>query len=183
MATTSLLAAAASAAGEAAEKSGGLPQLDTTTFASQIFWLIVAVGVLYWLMSKIALPRIASVLEERADAIADDLDKAEEFKRKAEEAEAAYDQALIDARAKAQAIAAETRAEIQAEVDAAIAKADAEIAARAAEGEKRIAEIRENAMASVTEVAGDTAVAVVDAVMPGIADADAVKSAVNAELS
>ena len=96
MATTSLLAAAAAAAGEAPK--GGLPQLDTTTFASQIFWLIVSMVVLFWLMKNLALPRIASVLEERADAIADDLDKAEEFKRKAEEAEAAYEQALVDAR-------------------------------------------------------------------------------------
>ena len=181
MATTSLLAVAASAADKAAG-SGGLPQLDTTTFPSQIFWLIVTLVALFWLMSKIALPRIASVLEERADAIADDLDKAEEFKRKAEEAEAAYDQALADARAKAHAIAAETRAEIQKEVDAAIAKADAEIAARTAEGEKRIAEIRESARTSVAEVANETAIAVVDAVMPGVADADALKAAVSGEL-
>lgn len=183
MATTSLIALAASTAGEAANHgSGGLPQMDATTFPSQIFWLVVALVVLFWLMSKVALPRIASVLEERADAIADDLDKAEEFKRKAEEAEAAYEQALVDARAKAHAIAAETRSEIQKEVDAAIAKADAEITARTAEGEKRIAEIRESAMISVTEVANDTAIAVVDAVMPGIADADAVKAAVGNEL-
>ncbi|MGD1923292.1 MAG: F0F1 ATP synthase subunit B' [Paracoccaceae bacterium] len=184
MATTSVLAAAADAASDAADHgSGGLPQLDIGTFPSQIFWLIVTLGVLYWLMSKIALPRIASVLEERADAIADDLDKAEELKRKAEEAEAAYDQALIDARGKAQAIAAEARAEIHKDVDAAVAKADAEIAARATEGEKRIAEIRESAIASVTEVANDTAVAVVDAVMPGLADADTVKAAVSQKLS
>ena len=183
MATTSLFALAASTAGEAADHgSGGLPQMDATTFPRQIFWLVVALVVLFWLMSKVALPRIASVLEERADAIADDLDKAEEFERKAEEAEAAYEQALIDARSKAHAIAAETRTEIHKEVDAAIAKADAEIAARTAEGEKRIAEIRESAMISVTEVAHDAASAVVDAGMPGIADADAVKAAVGNEL-
>ena len=181
MATTSLLAVAAAAAGEAPK--GGLPQLDTTTFASQIFWLIVTMVVLFYLMKNLALPRIASVLEERADAIADDLDKAEEFKRKAEEAEAAYEQALVDARSKAQATAAETRAEIQKDVDAAIAKADAEISARAAEGEARIADIRASAVASVNEVANDTAVAVVEAVMPGLADADSVKSAVGTQLN
>lgn len=184
MVTSSLLAAAASAASESAKNgSGGLPQLDTATFPSQIFWLVVAIVVLFLLMSRVALPRIASVLEERADAIADDLDKAEEFRRKAEEAEAAYDQALIDARSKAQEIAAETRAGIQKEVDAAIAKADAEIAARTAEGEKRIAEIRENAKASVNEVANDTALAVVNAVFAGAADDDTVKAAVAAQLN
>ena len=181
MVTTSILAAAAAATGDAAGK-GGLPQLDFSTFPSQIFWLIVAIVALFYLMSKIALPRIASVLEERADAIANDLDRAEELKRKAEEAEAAYEQALADARASALAIAAETREEIQKEVDAAMATADAEIAARTAEGEARIAEIRDSAMQAVQEVAEETAVAVVDAVMPGIAEANAVKAAVQQRL-
>lgn len=180
---TSKLAALASAAAEGGEHAkGGLPQLNFDTFPSQIFWLIVAMVVLFLLMSRVALPRIASVLEERADAIADDLDAAEEFKRKALEAEAAYEQALADARAKAADIAAETRAEIQKDVDAATAKADAEISARAAEGEKRIAEIRDSAMAAVEEVAQETAQAVVDVVMPDVADSDAVKAAVNSRL-
>ena len=191
MMTSSILAFLASEAAEgsahAAEAgadhgSGGLPQLNFDTFGTQIFWLVVGMVVLFWLMSKVALPRIASVLEERADAIASDLDQAEEYKRKAEEAEAAYDQALADARARAQEIAAETRAEIQKDVDAAMAKADAEIAARTAEGEKRISEIRESAMASVEEVASETAVAVVEAILPDLADAGALKSAVQNRL-
>ena len=191
MMTSSILAFLASEAAEGAahaaeagaeHDSGGLPQLNFETFGTQIFWLVVGMVVLFWLMSKIALPRIASVLEERADAIASDLDQAEEYKRKAEEAEAAYDQALADARAKAQEIAAETRAEIQKDVDAAMARADAEIAARTAEGEKRIAEIRESAMAAVEEVASDTAVAVVEAILPDMADTAALKSAVQNRL-
>lgn len=167
---------------DVAEHGGGLPQLNLESFPSQIFWLIAAFFALYWLMSKVALPRIASVLEERADAIAGDLDRAEELKRKAEEAEAAYKQALADARAKAQAIAAETRAEIQKEVDAATARADAEISARTAEGEKRIAEMRESAIQGVRQVAEETAVAVVERIMPGVADDQAVHSAVQARL-
>ena len=168
--------------GEVEHAATGLPQLNFETWPSQILWLLVALVVLYYLMSRIALPRIASVLEERADAIAGDLDRAEELKRKAEEAEAAYRQALADARANAQAIAAETRAEIRKEIEAAMAKADAEIAARAAEGEQRIAEIRESAMQSVAQVAEETAVAVVDRLMPGIAEDKAVQAAVRARL-
>lgn len=163
--------------------SGGLPQLDFDTWPSQIFWLAISLVVLYQLMTKIALPRISSVLEERADAIADDLDRAEEFKRKAEEAQAAYDAALAEARAKAQGIAAEARAEIQKEVDAEMARADAEISARAAESETRIREIRDSAMASVEAVAVDTAGAVVEAVLPELADGAAVEAAVKSELS
>lgn len=162
--------------------ASGLPQLDFDTFPSQIFWLIVGAVVLFMLMTRIALPRISSVLEERADAIADDLDKADELRRAAEEAEQAYHQALADARTKAQGIAAETRAEIQKDVDAAMVKADAEISARTAESEKRIAEIRTEAMASVEVVATDTAAAIVDAILPDAADAGAVKAAVQSRV-
>jgi len=169
--------------GAEAAGSGGLPQLDFSTWPSQIFWLAVALLVLYQLMAKVALPRISSVLEERADAIADDLDRADEFRRKAEEAEQTYQRALADARAKAQGIAAETRAEIQKEVDAEIARADAEIAARSQESERRIAEIRENAMSAVEEVAGDTAIEVVRAILPDAAGDDgAIRAAVRAEI-
>ena len=161
---------------------GGLPQLNLDTFPSQIFWLIVAFLALYWLMAKVALPRIGSALEERADAIAGALDRAEELKRSAQEAEAAYKQALADARARAQAIAAEARAGVQKDLDAATARADAEIAARTAEGEKRIAEIRDSAMRDVRQVAEETAIAVVDKLMPGVADEQTVRSAVQARL-
>ncbi|MEM7745197.1 MAG: F0F1 ATP synthase subunit B' [Pseudomonadota bacterium] len=174
----SLLALSASGAEAGADTGGGLPQLNLETYPSQIFWLLVTLVVLYYLLSKIALPRIASVLEERADTIADDLDAAEEYRRKAQEAEAAYEQALADARSKALGIAAETRDAIQAQVNDAMAKADAEISARAAEGEKRIAEIRESSKVAVQEVAEETSVAVVEAVMPGVADPAALKAAV-----
>jgi len=179
MTMASLLAAAASAAGDAAkQESGGLPQLNVETFPSQIFWLIVALAVLYLLMSRIALPRIASVLEERADAIQDDHDAAAEYRRKAGEAEAAYEKALADARATALGIAADARAEIQTQVDEAMARADAEIAERTAVSERRIAEIRQGAIAATREVAEETSAAIVEAIMPDAVAADALKAAV-----
>ena len=146
-------AAAPTAVAEAAAASGGLPQLDITTYGNMIFWLLVALAVLYWALSRIALPRIGGVLSDRQAAITGDLMSAEEFKRKAKDAEAAYDKALADARAEAQKIVAANRAEIQAELDAAIAHADAEIAARAVESEKRIGEIRASAIDDARTVA------------------------------
>ena len=145
----------AEAAGHAAEASTGLPQLDLSSFPNQIFWLVVTILVLYWVLSKIALPRIAAVISDRQGAITGDLMAAEEFKQKAKDAEAAYDKALADARSEAQKIVAANRADIQAELDKAIAKADAEIAARTAESEKRLAEIRESAAADASTVARD----------------------------
>jgi F-type H+-transporting ATPase subunit b len=175
--------AAADAAHAAAEHaSSGLPQLDFTTFPSQIFWLAVTFIVLFQLMNKVALPRIASVLEERADAIADDLDRADEFRRKAAEAEQAYQEALAAARARAQEIVAATRAEIQKDVEAATARADAEISARAGESEKRIREIRDSAAAAVRDVATEVAGAIVQKLMPDAADAGAVTAAIRSRV-
>ena len=159
-----------------------MPQLAFGTYPNQIFWLVVTLLVLYFLLSRIALPRIASILSERQGAIARDLEQAEELRRKAVAAEEAYKQALADARAEANQIIAEAKAEIQKEMDAANAKAEAEIAARTAESEKRIAEIRSGMMQAVEDVARDTAVEIIDAILPGIADPKLVADTVAAKV-
>ena len=136
---------------------------------------------IFFFLSRIALPRIAAVLAERQGTITNDLAAAEDLKAKAVEAEEAYNKALADARAHAQDIVNQTKAEIKAELDDATAKADAEIAAKAAEGEKKIAEIRANAMESVKDVAKDTAKELVT-VMGGKADAKSITAAINARM-
>ena len=155
----------------------GMPQLDFSTFPNQIFWLVVTLLAIYFLLSRIALPRIGGVLAQRAGTITNDIAAAEEYKTRAIDAEAAYEKALADARGEAQKIAADTKAEIQKELDIAIEKADAEISAKAAESETAIAEIRAGAMESVKDVAQDTAAEII-AAMGGKADAKAVASAV-----
>lgn len=159
----------------------GMPQLDFSTWPNQIFWLLVTLVVIYFVLSRIALPRIAAVLAERQGTITNDIAAAEELKAKAVEAEGAYNKALADARAEAQRIVAETKAEIQADLDAATAKADAEIAAKVAEGEKAIAAIRANALESVKVVAKDTTAEIV-AALGGEADANTVDAAVAARI-
>ena len=166
----------------AAEAAGpGMPQLDITTFGNQIFWLLIALVVIYFVLSRVALPRIAAILATRQGTITNDIAAAEDLKAKAKDAEAAYEKALTDARAEAQRIAGETRAAIQADLDAAIAKADAEIAAKAAESEKAIADIRAGAREAVKEVAKDAAKDIV-ALMGGKADAKSITAAVTARM-
>ena len=167
---------------ETTEHAQGMPQLDFSTFPNQIFWLVVTLIVIYLLMSRVALPRIASVLTERHGAIQSDLDKADEMKAKAVEAETAYNQALVDARAEAQSIVAHARAEIQKDLDVAMLKADAEIAVKTAESAAAIKEISATAVAAIKVVANDTAKEIVKTVMPGAGDAKAVKAAVTARL-
>ncbi|WP_415401583.1 F0F1 ATP synthase subunit B' [Tateyamaria sp. SN3-11] len=167
------------AAGEVAVGAPpGMPQLDIGTFDNQVFWLLLTLVAIYFVLSRVALPRIAAILAERQGTITNDIAAAEDLKAKAEAAEAAYDKALADARAEAQRIAGETKAAIQADLDVAIEKADASIAAKSAESEKAIAEIRAGAMDAVAEVATDTAQAIV-AAMGGKADAKAISAAVS----
>ncbi len=171
---------AATGAAEHAEKAG-MPQLDFSTWPNQIFWLAVTLVVIYLVLTRIALPRIGGVLAERRGTITNDLATAEELKQKAVAAEKAYEEALAQARVEAGKIAASTRAEIQKDLDIAIAKADAEIAAKSAEAEKRLAEIRDGAMAAVADVARDTASELVGA-LGGKVDAKSIAAAMTARL-
>jgi F-type H+-transporting ATPase subunit b len=158
-----------------------MPQLDFSTFGNQIFWLVVTLVVIYLILSRVALPRIAGVLAERSGTISNDLAAAEELKANAVAAEEAYNQALSDARAEAAKIVASTKADMKAELDAAIAKADAEISQKTAESEKVISEIRATALESVEEVAKSTAMALVSA-LGGKEDAKTIDAAVSNEM-
>ena len=173
MATNTSMAAEAAAP--------GMPQLDFSTFGNQIFWLVITLVIIYLILSRVALPRIADVLAERSGTIGNDIAAAEDLKAKATTAEEAYNQALTDARTEAAKIVATTKADMKAELDAAIAKADAEISQKAAESEKVINNIRATALESVEEVAKSTALTLVSA-LGGKEDAKAVDAAVSSEM-
>ena len=159
----------------------GMPQLCGDWMSNQIFWLVITMIVIYFVLARIALPRIASVLADRQGTITKDIAAAEDLKLKAVEAEEAYNKALADARVEAGRIVADAKAEIQVDLDAAVAKADAEISAKAAEGEKAIAAIRDGALESVKVVAKDTAKELV-AALGGKADAKSITAAVTARM-
>lgn len=166
----------------AAEASGaGMPQLDFSTFPNQIFWLVLTLLAIYFILTRMALPRIGAVLAERAGTVTNDIAAAEDLRNRAKAAEAAYEKALADARSEANRIIAAAKAEMQAELDAELARADAQIAARTADSEKVLAEIRDQAVASVVEVAQATAGEIV-AAFGGTADEAAIRAAVDARV-
>ncbi len=162
----------------AAEQSGGMPQLNFDTWASQIFWTAVALFILYKILNRSILPRISGALEDRHNAIADDLDRADELKREAETATETHRQGLADARASAQKIIDQQQEEIDAELAAAEAEAEAEIAAKLAESEKRISEIRAEASGNAQQIARETARSILEKIAPGLANSDALDAAV-----
>lgn len=144
-------------------KSGGLPQLHAPDFAPQLFWLAVTFVLLYWIMAKVALPRIGEVIEERRDRIQRDLAAAERLKTETDKALQTYEKALSDARGSASAIARQTRDELTAEVDKERKAVEDQLASKLAGAEASIAATKTKALASVKDIAGDTVVQIVSA--------------------
>ena len=135
--------------------------LDSGTFVPQLVWLVLTFGLLYVLLKRFALPRVGEVIEERRERIKRDFEKAEKLKVDTEQALANYEQALAEARAKSNAIAKDVRDKLAAEVDKERAAVDAKIALKITEAEQRIAQSKAKAMASVADIAAETASAVV----------------------
>lgn len=159
-----------------------MPQLDFATYVPQLIWLVITFGLLYLLMSRVALPRIGTVIEERRDRIADDLDKAAELKRQTEETIEAYEEALAEARAKAHAIAQETRDKLTAETEEHRQKLEAELDKRLEEAESRITATKEAAMQNVRGISVDLAGAIVERLVGEGVDGSAAEAAVDKQL-
>src|SRR6266545_435877 len=146
----------------ATEHGRGFPPFDSKTFPSQLFWLALAFIALYLLMSRIALPRIGSILEARRQSIEDDLAEAQRLKDASDAAIAAHEKALAEARGRAQTLANETREKAAAAAEVRRKEVDAKLGAHIAEAEKTIAGTRAAAMANVRGIASEAAAAIVE---------------------
>jgi len=134
-----------------------MPQLDPTTFAPQLFWLLVTFVVLYLVMWKVALPRIADLLQERQERIDDDLERAQKLRDDAASVLEAYEKTMAEGRAKAQDVLREATARMAKESEERHAELTGTLAARTAEAEASIAEARDRALQDIRTVAAETA--------------------------
>ena len=138
-----------------------MPQLNPLDWAPQIIWLVITFSILYVLMKRVALPRIGSVIEARHVRIAGDIEAADKLRRETQEAIAAYEQALAEAKARAHGIAQEANNKLKSEMAAERAALDRDLAARSAEAEKRIHQAKTAALKDVNQVASETAAEIV----------------------
>ena len=138
-----------------------MPQLNPLDWAPQLIWLVITFGSLYLLMKRVALPKIGSVIEMRQGRIAGDLGEADKLRRETQEAIAAYEQALAEAKARAHAIAQEARNKLNDEVAAERAELEQDLAAKSAEAEARILAAKTSALKDVNAVASQTAAEIV----------------------
>lgn len=145
----------AAEAAHGAEKAAAFPPFETWHFPSQIFWLAVLFGFLYFVLSRFILPSIGNTLERRESSIASDLDEAARLNEEAVEAQKAVEVSIAKAHAKARETADKARAKIDKNIAEETTKVDAEVDAKLAEAETRIAALRADAMKNVESIAGD----------------------------
>ena len=152
------------------------PPFESNTFASQLVSFAIAFGLLYLIVSRLALPRVGGVLASRQQVIDTDLNEAAKLKADSDAALKAYETELANARAKAQAMAAEVREKLNAQQEAAKAELEANLATRLTAAEQTIASTRATAMGNVRGIAADTAAAIVER-LTGTSPAPAVVNA------
>lgn len=159
-----------------------MPQFDPSSFASQLFWLLVMFVALYWIVSRIAVPRIGEVLEQRARVIQDDLDRATQLKAETDAAISAYEKAMADARAQAYDHMRVISADMKAVADKRTAEVSALVTQQISDAEARIAQAKQSALEGLKAISADTARDVV-AKLAGLSpDAGSVDNAVAAAL-
>lgn len=149
----------AAEAAQGAEKAA-FPPFDPWHFPSQLFWLAVLFGFLYFVLSRFILPKIGSTLERRESTIAGDLDEAARLNEEAVDAQKAVEVSIAKAHAKARETADKARTKIDKSIADETAKVDAEVDAKLTEAETRIEALRADAMKNVESIAGDTAEAI-----------------------
>jgi F-type H+-transporting ATPase subunit b len=155
-----------------------MPQFDPSTFPSQIFWLVVSFIALYLVVSRLAVPRIAEVVEQRRRLVQDDIDRAAALKAETDAAIAAYEQAMADARSQAQDQIRAVTTEMKAIADQRTAEVTAAVTEQITAAEARIAKARQAALDGMRQLAADSARDVV-AKLAGLApDQSAVDTAV-----
>ncbi len=156
-----------------------MPQLDVTTFAPQLVWLAITFCAMFFIMWKVAVPKIADALETRQMRVEDNLKKAEDLKREAEATLAAYEKALADARAQAHDDIQKVQNDLQAAAEKEEAEQNAKLEAKLAASEKAITKEVAKAMENVRGVAIEVAVSAVERLTGDAPDMSTVEKAVD----
>ncbi|MET0182386.1 MAG: hypothetical protein ABW199_05820 [Caulobacterales bacterium] len=154
-------------AAEAAHGGGVFPPFDASTFAHQLVWFAITFGALYLILSRVALPKVQAVLDNRAATLKRDIDAAAQQSAAAEAARADMEKSIADARTQSRKMIDDMRASAQAELSAEAAKSEQALAAQAAAAETRIRDMRTAALAQVSSVADDLARDIVGRLAPG----------------
>lgn len=133
----------------------GFPQLKAESYPSQVFWLFVSFTILYVLMSKVALPKVGSVIDQRRAQREGNLTRAEQLQDEAAKAKASYETALAKAHESAQEAMISAETEISEKIAAESAKFTEATRKRVVAAEQGIAKAKEEALASLADISAE----------------------------
>lgn len=173
--------AVATATGEEAAASDVFPPFDPSTFSTQLIWLAITFAFLYFMLSRVALPRIGGIIEARKARIEGDLKEAERLRQETDKAVAAYEAALAEARKNASKIAEDTRQAIRDDIDGKRKVVETDLSTRMSEADARIQASKATAMGSVEAIAAETAQALVAQLGGGATEAEALAAVAEAK--
>jgi len=136
-----------------------MPQLNQLpdVLLSQLFWLALVLGFIYFVIGRGMVPKIQSTVDQRDRRISDDLAAAEQARAEADESEEAFRLRMDESRAEAMKKTAAAKAEGAKATEAKIAKADAAIQAKLAKAEGKIRASREEALSNIEGIAAELA--------------------------
>ena len=160
------------AAGGEAHHEGGFPPFQQENFAPQIVWLIGIFGILYLLMSRVALPRVGGILENRETKIASNLEASREMQAKAQAAARANEENIRLRREEAQAIGRDAQQKIANEAAAQRTRAETEAAEKIRAAEARISAAKTQALGNVEQIAIDAAASIIEKLSGASVDKD-----------
>ncbi len=178
---SSYCARSALAASDKSSDTGGLPQLDISTWPTQLFWLIITFSVGYFLVSTFVIPSISTVIERRSNKLSSDLNNAKKAQEDAKNAFSSYQSSLEDARSQAANTLAKATEEAKldtAKREAAISK---KLAANSKKAEEKISKIREETLSSLNELATDISQKIITDLTPIKVQKSVVKKYVSAQ--
>jgi F-type H+-transporting ATPase subunit b len=141
--------------------ASSFPPFNTQTFPSQVFWLAITFVLLLVFVWTVVVPRIGGTIMARKRRIAEELAKAEEDRREAEQTWTTYQNALVEARQRARTLIEETRTHVREDVERAEKAADSEAHQAIAQAEARLAELRAQAREHIRRAAQDAAQSIV----------------------
>lgn len=134
-----------------------MPQIAqlAETYSSQIFWLLVIFGLVFFIIGRGMVPKVIETVGQRDAQITSDLAAAQSARDRADEEEAAWRTRENENRAAAQAIIADAKADGASRNEARLAEAQARIDRETEEAEQRIAQSRRSALDEIEAVAAD----------------------------
>ena len=161
-----------------------MPQIEQLPFIffSQLFWLTLVFGIIFFGIGRGMLPKVQSTVDLRERQIADDLEQAQAARAAAEETEAAWRERMDHARAEAARLAHDARQDSARETESKVRGAADKINLKVEAAEQQIRDALSAARAEIEAVAAEASREMV-ARLTGIeVDSTAAAKAVKAEL-